>query len=96
MIGAELTTTRTMVVPVILHAAHTGTLAPQQVMVSLRGPRALLGALSVSDLAAHIDDGAYERGFQHLVLTAQHLLLPPGVSLVNYVEIPLFVGKSLS
>jgi hypothetical protein len=62
----------------------TSLMAPETLKITLSGKRNDLAHLDLSTLAAHVDASSLVSGPNNLVLTREHLFVPPSCNLVHY------------
>lgn len=58
--------------------------APETIKVTLSAKRADLANLDLTTLAAHVDAPTLKPGPNNLILTSEHLFVPPSCNLVHY------------
>lgn len=77
----------TVTVPLCFYGeqkATTKITAPETVKITLSGKRDDLANLDLTSLAAHVDATTLASGPNNLVLTREHLFVPPSCNLVHY------------
>lgn len=71
---------------------------PNEVVVTLAGPRAYMRTMDYENIALHLDAHELHEGNNFIAITAEKLFLPPSVKLINYdpLVIQTFVTKNNS
>ena len=62
----------------------TSLTAPETLKITLSGKRSDLANLDLTTLAAHVNTATLVAGANNLVLTREHLFVPPSCNLVHY------------